>query len=72
MAKKQKLSWIEKLKIDASKYIKKKHSPAGKKYLAAVKKKKGEMKGFTGITKRELGNLSEADYNAVMDAMGRK
>jgi hypothetical protein len=48
------------------------HSPAGKKYVAKVKKKKAEMKGFTGGTKRQLQGLSKADYNAVMNAMGRR
>lgn len=73
MAKKKKLSWIEKLKMGATKHIAEKyHSPAGKKYFQRAKKKRAEQKGFTSMTKRELGNLSEADYNAVMKAMGKK
>ena len=40
MAKKQKPSWIEKLKMGATGYLKEKyHSPAGRKHIAAMKAK---------------------------------
>lgn len=48
------------------------HSPAGKKYVAKMKKKRAEQKGFSGGTKRQLQGLSKADYNEVMKAMGRR
>ena len=73
MAKKKKLSWIEKLKMGATGYIKEKyHSPAGRKYLQTQKEKKADVRGFTGRTKRELKGLSDADYKAVMKALGKK
>lgn len=48
------------------------HSPAGKKYLAAVKKKKATQIGLGRQSKRMLKNLSDADYKAVMKALGKK
>lgn len=48
------------------------HSPAGKKHLAAQKKKKAEEKGFSHRTRKQLSYLSDADRKAVLDALRRK
>lgn len=66
-------NWVKRLKENIKVLLKgPKHSPAGKKHLAAVKKKKTEQTGLSRQAKKQLSYLSDADYKAVMKAMRRK
>lgn len=67
MAKKQKLSWIEKLKMGATKHIAEKyHSPAGKKYLAKQKREAGKTLATKGIERRlRAAGLTDAEIEKL-------
>ena len=67
-------TWVKKLKKNVKSALTGKagHSKAGKKELARIKSKKEEQKDFSYRTRRQLDGLSDADYKAVMKAMGGK
>ncbi len=67
MAKKQKLSWIEKLKMGATGYIKEKyHSPAGRKYAAKQKRLGVKTLATKGVERRlKAAGLTDAEIEKL-------
>ena len=61
-------NWIKRLKKSASKYIKNRHSPAGKKYLQDKNKKLKEIKDthLSKQSKKQLLWLNDEDYKRTM------